>query len=107
MRSLAITPERELDCYPCCGPMTACEHSRKPYFPTLYLDAKQMPELSAMEVGEEYIITFTVKPRSLNKRETIDDDIESSGDLELLAYELKKAPKKKEEGDEDDNDGDD
>ena len=108
MRSLAIQPEKELD--PCCSAPMECCHKREPYYPSLYIDAEQMPELNAMDVGEEYIITFRVKPCSLNKRDTLEEGVRSSGELRLLAYELKNAPK--EDGDDDDgkkdndNDGD-
>lgn len=91
MKSLAINPEKELEVEGCCcAPMAVCDHKREPYYPSVYIEnLDQMPEIADMEVGAEVTITFTVKLRSMNIRQTIKGK-EGSGDLQLIAYEIPK-----------------
>lgn len=86
MKSLGKMPEKSLG--DCCVPMEA---PKEPYFPSTYVDSKQMPEIDEWEVGEEYTITVVVKMRSYSLSERADES-RSSAELELLKYATK-APK--------------
>lgn len=79
MKSLAKIPEKML---------SVPEVSDGPYYPCVYVDGKQMPEIDDWEVGEEYTITVKVKVRSYTMSEDEKNE-RSSAELELIEYGTK------------------
>lgn len=52
------------------------------HYPCLYVDSDQLPELEGVEVGDEFTVTFKVKVKAVDVRET-DEGKKSNYDLEL------------------------
>lgn len=48
--------------------------SSKEYFPTLYLEAKDLPEIKEWEVGEDYYLLLKATMRSKEEYETSDEE---------------------------------
>jgi len=82
MHDVGEKPKKYEGSVPCCS-------DRNIYYPSLYLNVEQVPELSGKDVGDE--VTFLVKGKirshSLNenvksgKKETFDLDIKKMGML--------------------------
>lgn len=79
MKTLERIPEtKNLSCVP-------CVEMERPDFPCLYLDSKQMPEIDSWKVGEEYLITISVKMKSYSISDT--GDKRSRAELSVESYE--------------------
>ena len=83
MKSLGKTPSKELE-----GSYVESTSPEKTYFPSFYVDSKQMPDIDNWEVGEEYTITVKVKMCSYSLSEREDKSM-SSAEIEVLEYATK------------------
>lgn len=84
MKSLGQMPERSLEM--CSIPYG---DSKGPYFPSFYVNSKQMPEIDEWKVGEEYVITVKVKMNSFTSNDDAQNGAKSSANIELLEYATK------------------
>lgn len=55
-------------------------------YPCVYVDSEQMPEVKDMSIGEEKVVTFTVRLKSAHEYDTEGKKI--SADLELRDYAI-------------------
>lgn len=83
MKSLGKNPSKELE-----GSYVESTTPEKIYFPSFYVDSKQMPDIDNWEVGKEYTITVKVKMCSYSLSEREDKSM-SSAEIEVLEYATK------------------